>query len=143
MSPTPLPAQLERLASLSGVVTSYVDTDGAVHHASVDTVRAVLSSLGTPVPAERDVDRALRTLEEAEARRVIDPVITTRPGAWPTIPVRLPNGISPDQVTLTLELESGESRRRPLGDIFTGRSGSDDRGEVALQRAGWTKAEPG
>ena len=85
MSPTPLPAQLERLASLSGVVTSYVDTDGAVHHASVDTVRAVLSSLGTPVPAERDVDRALRTLEEAEARRVIDPVITTRPGAWPTI----------------------------------------------------------
>jgi 4-alpha-glucanotransferase len=143
MSPTPLPAQLERLASLSGVVTSYVGTDGAVHRASVDTVRAVLNSLGTPVPAERDVDRALREFEEAEARRVIDPVITTRPGAWPTIPVRLPNGISPDQVTLTLQLESGESRRRPLGDIFTGRSGSDDRGEVALQRAGWTKAEPG
>jgi 4-alpha-glucanotransferase len=141
--PGPL-TELEQLASLSGIVTSFVGTDQAVHTATVDTMRALLASLGTPVDSERAVRAALREHHERQARQVIDPVITSRPEAWPTLPVRLPNGIDPDECTLILECETGEIRRHPMADLFTGTtSGAEYLGQLALHRTGWPPIPPG
>jgi 4-alpha-glucanotransferase len=144
MSPAPLSPALQKLATLSGVVTSYVGIDRTAHEASVETVRAVLGALGTPVDSERDADEWLRQHKEGEARRIIDPVITSRAGAWPRVPVRWPDGAGPGEGTVTLHLESGQTLRQPMERIFAGpRSGSDERGELVLQRAGWAPVDPG
>jgi 4-alpha-glucanotransferase len=144
MNQSALPTELETLASLSGIVTSFLGTDTKAHTASIDSVCAVLTALGTPVDSPRDAHGALQEARRRQAGQVIDAVITCEVGEWPTVPVNLPQGMSPDESTLTLELESGEVWRHAVADLYTGpASGRAHQGTLALQQTGWRQVEAG
>ncbi|HEY1829617.1 MAG TPA: 4-alpha-glucanotransferase [Acidimicrobiales bacterium] len=140
------PSGLTELAVQSGIVAEYVGTDGRPHPAGVETIRALLSALGLEVNTERDAEEHLAMRRDEVARRIVEPVLVIRTGRQADLPFRLPAGLSLDRATLTLQLESGESRRTALAAVLgTVRRSADGtaHGRLELGRAGGGELTPG
>ena len=112
--------ELEALAELYDVETSYVDASGDVREARPDVLRAVLRALGAPVT---DPVSAAREERLRRHTRVLEPVHAVPASGTQAIEVGLPRSVHPRDCWVVLEAESGEIRRnrlmatiqRPLG----------------------------
>ena len=103
--------ELQGLAALYGVQTSYIDASGAPREASTDSLRAVLHALGAsvtdPVSAERE-ERLLRHT------RILEPVVALHLAGAQVVEVGLPRSAHPRDCWLVLEAEDGSERRSRL-----------------------------
>ncbi|MBI5508056.1 MAG: 1,4-alpha-glucan branching protein GlgB [Deltaproteobacteria bacterium] len=102
---------LAELAELYGVQTSYEDVIRGNRQVKVESLLAVLRSLGAAVASLDDVPKAIRERREELWRRVIEPVAVAWDGQAPEISVRLPASVSTGRWVATLETEGGEKRR--------------------------------
>ena len=136
---------LVELAVMYGIVPAFEAVDGTTQRAGVDTLRSVLGALGAPVISEREVRALIAARRDEVERRVIEPVLTARGTRTEPIAIRLPAGVEPQDCTVALELEGGETLRRPLADLFESarRRGARAEGLVDLRAAGWPAIEPG
>jgi 4-alpha-glucanotransferase len=104
-------SDLQKLAQLYGVETSYDDVSGQRQDASPDALFAVLKVLGAPVNGHNDVGQALRERRQNMWRRCLEPVVL----AWDAEPVeallRFPAKCATRVLECTLCLETGEERR--------------------------------
>lgn len=102
--------QLEELARLHGVQTSYVSNAGQIRKASPETLRAVLKTLG--VEAEGDLDAAIQYARNLQLRRIVEPVIVQWDGVLKKAPViRAKSGTRRAKVEAQIVSESGDTRR--------------------------------
>ncbi len=104
--------EIETLARLHGVHTSYLDMARQRRFASPDTLLAVLRAMGVPVRRANDVPDALRETRQTRARRALEPVHVVwrgRPGA---IGLQLPERLSARSARTEWRLEDGAVRRR-------------------------------
>jgi (1->4)-alpha-D-glucan 1-alpha-D-glucosylmutase len=74
---------LARLAALHGVILEYRDSFGELHHASPDTLRAILRAMGIDANSTGSVDAALAQACGIETRRRLPPLSVTRSMASP------------------------------------------------------------
>ena len=112
--------ELETLAALYDVQTSYLDASGAPREASTDALRAVLGALGAPV-----TDPASAVREERLRRhlQVLAPVVAVPAVGTQAVEVGIPRTAHPRDCWLLLEAEDGATRKvrlmpaihRPLG----------------------------
>ncbi|HNV00149.1 MAG: hypothetical protein KA191_14575 [Verrucomicrobia bacterium] len=103
--------ELETLARLHGVHTSYLDMARQRRFASPDTLLAILRAMGVPVRRATDVPDALREARQTRACRALEPVHVVwrgRPGA---IGLQLPERLPARSVRTEGRLEDGEVRR--------------------------------
>lgn len=99
---------LQRLARLYGIQTSFQDAMGKQVEAGPDSLLAVLGSLGAEVEGAGDVAEALRARQEELAERVLEPMVVAWDGHARDLEVRLRAGQS--SLACHLDLENGERR---------------------------------
>jgi 4-alpha-glucanotransferase len=100
---------LQTLARLYGVQTSYHNAMGQYVEPGPESLLGVLAALGAPVERLEDVSEALEARREELAGRLIEPVIVAWDGRAPQIVLRPGNATGPTgSATLHLDLESGE-----------------------------------
>ena len=102
--------QLNQLAELYGVQTSYYDVVGNLTRASPDALLQVLRVLGAAVGKIDDSPAALRQRRQEEANRWLEPVTVAWDGGPTELIFRLPAKGFPRSVECSLELEAGERR---------------------------------
>ncbi|HET7303131.1 MAG TPA: 4-alpha-glucanotransferase [Segeticoccus sp.] len=101
---TPAPApELVELAQLHGVATEYWDWRGRHVVVGTDTIVAVLTALGVTARTPAEVEAALRDHRDAPWRRTLPPVLVTREGRSPWVPVHVPHGAPIDEALVRLE----------------------------------------
>ncbi|KQX65770.1 4-alpha-glucanotransferase [Angustibacter sp. Root456] len=105
-APTPSPA-LVALAREFGVATEYWNWQGEHVLVPATTIVAVLAALGVDASSDDAVQVALEQAEQRPWRRTLPPVVVTRAGTAPWVPVHLPHGGS---VQAWAELERGGRR---------------------------------
>jgi 4-alpha-glucanotransferase len=105
LPPTPTHA-LTELAEAHGVATDFWDWRGNHVTVSLDTVTAVLASLGVDVHTAESVEAALADVREAPWRATLPPCTVVRQGQACEIPVHVTHG---DRVSVHLLLEEGGS----------------------------------
>lgn len=113
---TPVAQHVTELADLAahwGVSTGFVDWQGVEQPVDPDALRSILTALGVDVSSAAAVRRSLEEADLHEWRRLLPPVIVTRSGWTPTVPVCAPAGA---QVRLWIELEDGGTRSAALSD---------------------------
>jgi 4-alpha-glucanotransferase len=103
----PLSPALLALARARGVATEYWNWLGEHVLVPADTVRAVLGALGLDASTDEAAQVALGVDDERPWRRVLPPVVVTRSGWTPWVPVHLPHGTS---ASAWVELEGGGRR---------------------------------
>jgi 4-alpha-glucanotransferase len=141
VSTTTVPLDLSRLARMSGIITEFEGADGQPHQAGVDTIRALLEALGTPVDGERDV-RAALDMRLAEAReRVIPPIVVHRVGAPTPVEVNLPVRCDTHKTRLILELENGQTRYHAMAELL--QAGHTESQQYIGLPPSWHPIEPG
>jgi len=101
---------LRHLAHLYGVQTVYSDTSHHQRRASVETLLAVLKSLGAPLVTLNDVPSAWRQRRQELWQRPLEPVTVAWAGEPPVIKVRLPAAAADAVLAGHLTLENGEQR---------------------------------
>lgn len=99
----PSPA-LAELASAHGVQTDYWDWQGRHVPVDAETLIAVLTALGVPAGSEQEVAHSLTEVDLERWRRTLPPVVVTREGWQPWVPVHVPHGMS---VTVNVLAEDG------------------------------------
>ncbi|HEX2223036.1 MAG TPA: 4-alpha-glucanotransferase [Thermoanaerobaculia bacterium] len=99
---------LQTLARLHGVQTSYHDAMGRYIQPGPDSLLGVLAALGAPVEGLGDVREALAARHEELAGRLIEPVVVAWDGRAGSVPVYL--GTQGGSVAVHLEMEGGERR---------------------------------
>src|SRR6185436_15416543 len=102
-----IPPKLAHLARLYGVQTSYRDMRRQKQEASVESLLAVLRTLGARVQTVDDIDRALLDRKRELWNRVVEPVVVAWDGKIPPISVRAPDSVTNSTLRSTLTLESG------------------------------------
>ncbi|MGH9089255.1 MAG: 4-alpha-glucanotransferase, partial [Acidimicrobiales bacterium] len=102
---------LIELARLHGVQTSYVDVDGERRVAGLETLAAVLGSLGV---GTGDLAGSLREERLRRHREVLSPVIASPPMVPQVVEVALPRAAHPRDCWLTIESEGGNVHRSRL-----------------------------
>jgi 4-alpha-glucanotransferase len=102
--------QLNQLAELYGVQTSYYDVVGNLTRASPETLVPVLRVLGAAVSKIDDAPAALRQRRQEQANRWLEPVTVAWDGGATELLFRLPAKGFPRFVECSLELESGDRR---------------------------------
>jgi 4-alpha-glucanotransferase len=104
-NPTATPSpELTRLAEAHGVATDFWDWRGNHITVGLETVLAVLASLGVDGQTPEALEAALADVVEAPWRRTLPPCTVVRQGEVREIPVHVPDG---DRVTVVLFLEDG------------------------------------
>jgi 4-alpha-glucanotransferase len=112
--------ELQVLAELYGVQTSYVDASGQRREAGADSLRAVLHALGAPVTDPVSAERQERLRRHTQ---VLEPVVAVPLAGAQAVEVGIPRSAHPRDCWLVLEAEDGSERRtrlmraihRPLG----------------------------
>ncbi|MBN1189558.1 MAG: 4-alpha-glucanotransferase [Dehalococcoidales bacterium] len=107
---TGLSSQMQHLAGLYGVKTSYLDVNNQVKNASRDALLAVLQSLGAEVSSDSDVPFALREKQQQTLRRVMEPVTVVWEGRDFTLNLYLPAALIPVNLKALLQLEDGQQK---------------------------------
>lgn len=102
-------AELRKLAQFHGVQTAYDDAEERRRTASAETVMAVLRALGVPVEREEDAVDVLRRSQWTWWKQVAEPVMVCHGELVARF--RLPTQREYRRYELTIELESGESRK--------------------------------
>lgn len=105
--PEPPTGALVELARALGVATEYWDWQGRHVTVSASTVRAVLAALGVEAASDEAAEVSLAELAERPWRRVLPPVVVSRSGSSPWVPVHVPHG---EVVQVWVELEEGGRR---------------------------------
>lgn len=95
------------LAWAAGVEPRYYDIGGELHHASVETLLAVLFACGVPVEKVADVPGAWAWWHERVAGTVVEPVIPAREGHPLSFRLRFQAAQGPDSVEVVLRFEDG------------------------------------
>jgi 4-alpha-glucanotransferase len=113
---------LVELAELHGVQGSFEGGDGRRHQADEDVILAILGALGSPVRSAADAAGALAEKQREMAAVRLQPILVHRIGRRSTSTVRLPGGVHPRDVWLTIELEDGRTVRSRLTVALTGMS---------------------
>lgn len=103
---------LEDTATLYGVETARVDTDGHRRTPPEEVILAVLSRLGAPLAAATDAEDAARERRREIWRRTCPPVRTATVGEAPSIPLRLPAERVRGPLAWTLVCDRGGGMRR-------------------------------
>jgi 4-alpha-glucanotransferase len=103
-----LTPELTELAQAYGVATDFWDWRGNHVTVALETVVAVLTSLGVDVAAAQSVERSLADVREAPWRRTLPPCTVVREGELREIPVHVPHG---ERVTVRLIFEDGRPPR--------------------------------
>ena len=98
------------LARLYGIQTAYYDVNHQRQQASVESLVAVLRSLGAHVASLRDVPSAWRQRRQILWRQLLEPVVIAWDGNSPLIQIRLPEGLAEASLTCHLKLETGEEK---------------------------------
>ena len=101
---------LNQLAELYGVQTSYYDVTGKLTQAAPEALVQVLRGLGASVHKIADAPAALRQRRQEECRRWLEPVTVAWDGASTDLVFRLPAKQFPTSLACSLELETGERR---------------------------------
>ncbi len=101
---------LHQLACLYGVQTAYYDVNQQRKPASVDSLAAILRSLGAPVAGLQDVSSAWRQRRQALWQRLLEPVVAAWDGNPPLIQLRLPADLDETPLNCHLKLETGEEK---------------------------------
>ena len=104
----PAPSDLELLARLYGVQTSYHDAMGAHRMASPEALLAVLQALDAPLEGPDGVAEALRARQEELDRQLVEPVVVAWDGGVPELQLR-PGGAD-GPLAVHLDLEEGGRR---------------------------------
>ncbi len=99
---------LHRLARLYGIQTAYYDVNHQRHTASVDSLVAILHSLGAPVTSLQDVFSAWRQRHQALWQQLLEPVVIAWDGNSPLIQLRLSADLDETLLNCHLKLETGE-----------------------------------
>lgn len=107
---------LEELARLCGVATSYAGDDGVRRASDVETTLSVLRALGVDVDTLEDAPRALHARRRELAEHVSEPVIAVRLGQRVELALNVPRGHLAEELTLTLEFEDGEVLQHALSN---------------------------
>jgi 4-alpha-glucanotransferase len=102
--------ELVDLARHFGVATEYWSWTGEHVLVPTATVRAVLGALGVDASTDAAAVQSLHGAQDQPWRRMLPPVLVTRNGSTPWVPVHVPHG-SPVQVWA--ELEAGGRRDLP------------------------------
>ncbi|TVQ30280.1 MAG: 4-alpha-glucanotransferase [Phycisphaeraceae bacterium] len=110
MSSSPM-QELNRLARLCGVLTSYHDADGNLQSASPEALLATLRALGESLERIEDAGDALHKHIEADWSRTAPPVVVAWDGDAANIDLRLAERESDGQVRFELTMESGQVER--------------------------------
>ncbi|GAB3589955.1 4-alpha-glucanotransferase [Angustibacter peucedani] len=103
----PPSAPLVELARLHGVATEYWDWLGQHVLVPATTVRTVLHALGVDASSDAAAQVALEEAAEKPWRRTLPPVVVTRSGWTPWVPVHLPHG---GTAQVWVDLEGGGRR---------------------------------
>lgn len=107
---------LQRLASLAGVLPSYRDAWGEERQVPLSTQRALLSALGLPANEPDEVRAAIRSIEERPYRTALDRAVVTR--RTRSGRVRIPVSLSTKRASIPIawrfEAESGRAREGRL-----------------------------
>jgi 4-alpha-glucanotransferase len=101
---------LYRLARLYGIQTAYYDVNHQRKQASVDSLVAVLRSLGAPLAGLQDVPSAWRQRCQALWQQLLEPVVIAWDGALPLIQLRLLAGLAQATLSGHLKLETAEEK---------------------------------
>jgi 4-alpha-glucanotransferase len=109
-------SDLELLAGLYGVQTSYQDAQGRRQTASPDSLLAVLQALNAPLDGPDDIGEALRARREDLEEQLAEPVVVAWDGRAPELELRPRAASGP--LGLHLDLEDG-SRRAWTLDLAT------------------------
>jgi len=104
------------LATLYGVITSYVGEDDAVHQADREVVLAILRALGVAIDHPKDAGAALRARRLEVARRVLEPVVVLRQDQPTEIVVTIPERVETTTLWLTFDFEDGTTRHDRLAE---------------------------
>jgi 4-alpha-glucanotransferase len=111
------PNELRELAQLCGIQTFYLASDETMSEADPDVLMALMRSLGVPVERPKDVASAIRERRVLAARRMMEPVLTSRSGIHAGFFVTLPEHFEARDAWFTTQFEDGTSRRaQPLSD---------------------------
>ncbi|HBI27157.1 MAG TPA: 4-alpha-glucanotransferase, partial [Peptococcaceae bacterium] len=100
--------QLQQLAQLYGIETSYHDIKGQQQQAGPDVLFAVLRCLGLEVENSGDVHNALRECKVERWQQCLEPVYAFFAGETPALAVRLSAEQVNEMADCKLELETGE-----------------------------------
>jgi len=115
-----VPGELETLARLYDVRTSYEDSSRRTHHATPETLRALLGALGADVSNPADAVRAELLRRHVQT---VEPVTAVPALGTQAVAVSLPRSLHPRDCWLVLAGEDGGAHRsrllpaiqRPLG----------------------------
>lgn len=108
MTTTPGIGSLHRLARMYGVQSAYYDVEHRRQAAPLESLLAVLRSMGAPVQSLADVPSALRQGQQALWQRPLEPVLVAWEGRLPMIDLRLPIRQAEEHPRLDLVLENGD-----------------------------------
>lgn len=99
--------RLAELARAYGVATEFWDWQGRHVPVPAATIVAVLAALDVAAGTEQEVEAALEDVALASWRRTVPPVVVTREGQSPWVPVHVPHG---EPARAWVELEGGGRR---------------------------------
>jgi 4-alpha-glucanotransferase len=102
---------LYKLARLCGIQTVYHDVSHRRCQASVESLLAVLRSLGVDVAGLQDVPSALREKQQEFWQKMLPPVAVAWDGQPCRLQLRLPQSLSSATIACDLALETGERHR--------------------------------
>ena len=115
------PPALAELAAAHGVAVSYENWAGEPTPVTPESVTKVLAALGVDAS---DPAAALRAARDARWHRLVEPTVVARAGSAAATAVRAPAGTD---VTVTAELEAGDSRELAVGPVLSKGSGREER----------------
>jgi 4-alpha-glucanotransferase len=100
--------QLNQIAHLYNVQTSYYGVRHRRRQASVESVLGVLQALGAPVASGNDILSAVRERTLELKRRLVEPVTVAWNGERPKVRICIPVKLDNAAMTCRLETETGE-----------------------------------
>lgn len=101
--------RLQTLAGMYGIHTSYLDVHQQPVIADSDTLLAILRALGCSISSIDDIERAIAGRQHELDRRSLSPVIVAWDGYFPASRLRLPQQITRDRISVTIEQDPSSS----------------------------------
>jgi 4-alpha-glucanotransferase len=109
--------QLQQLARLEGIQTSYITMAGAVQHAPPETIMAILATLGHPIHTPDDIGSAWTEARRRIWQSALEPVVVAWDGRPIEVSVRLPANFHNRSLRSRLLLEEPRPGKEKLGPV--------------------------